>query len=112
MSCVGSFGFDKEAEQAAQRLQEVTPRASVGVAYLEKGHELPVAQVAVNGWDCSALVELGHWAREVLTAAETQKVVESAGDDELRRAWRDGALVYVSHSNHDMERRLPEPVLV
>jgi hypothetical protein len=108
MSCVGSFGFDKEAKRAAQMLQEVTPRASVGVAYLEKGHELPVAQISVDGWECAALVELGHWARKALTAAETENVVE----DELRRAWRDGPLVYVSHSNHEMERRLPEPVLV
>ena len=108
MSCVGSFGFDKEAKRAAQMLQEVMPRASVGVAYLEKGHELPVAQISVDGWECAALVELGHWARKALTAAETENVVE----DELRRAWRDGALVYVSHSNHEMERRLPEPVLV
>ena len=112
MSCVGSFGFDEQAQHAEQRLRELTPMASVGIAYFQTGPELPVAQVGVDGWDCAALVELGHWAREVLTAAETEKVVESAGDDELRRAWRDGPLVYVSHSNHDMERRLREPVLV
>ncbi len=108
MSGVGSFGFDEQARQAEQRLRELTSMASVGIAYLETGHELPVTQVGVDGWDCSALVELGHWAREVLTAAETENVVE----DELRRAWRDGPLVYVSHSNHNMERRLQEPVLV
>ncbi len=108
MSCVGSFGFDEEAQQAEQRLRELTPMASVGIAYLETGHELPVAQVAVDGWECSALVDLGHWARKALTAAKTDNVVE----DELRRAWRDGPLVYVSHSNHHMERRLHEPVLV
>ena len=108
MSCVGAFGFDEEAERAEHALRALTPMASVGMAYLEKGHELPVAQVGVDGWDCTALVELGQWARKALTAAENENEVR----DEIRRAWRDGPLVYVSHSNHKMERRLQESVLV
>ena len=109
---MGAFGFDQQAQQAEQRLREMTPMTSVGVAYLERGHELPVAQVAVDGWECATLVELGNWAREVLTAAGSDNVVEPAEGDELRRAWRDGPLVFVRHSNPDLERRLTEPVLV
>jgi hypothetical protein len=108
MSCVGAFGFDEEAQQAEQTLRALTPMASVGMAYLEKGHELPVAQVGVDGWECTALVELGQWAHKALTAAENENKVE----DEVRCAWRESPLVYVSHSNHEMERRLQESVLV
>lgn len=100
LSCIGSFGFEKEARQAQQTLREITPREAVGLAYLvQPSKELPLAHVAAEGRDCDELVELGNWARRVLPEdveeEETVRVVDSVDGPMLRRAWRAGPLIYL-----------------
>lgn len=101
LSCAGSFGFEEEATEAQQTLQEITPREAVGLAYLTDGsHELPLAHVAAEDWDCEKLVELGKWARDALPEGddddeEAPGIVESVDGLTLRRAWRAGPLLYV-----------------
>jgi len=102
LSCVGSFGFEEEATEAQQTLQEITPREAVGLAYLtDASHELPLAHVAAEDWDCEELVALGKWARDALPEGdedddeETVGVVESVDGPTLRRAWRAGPILYV-----------------
>ena len=101
LSCVGSFGFEEEATEARQTLQEITPREAVGLAYLtDASHELPLAHVAAEDWDCEELVELGKWARDALPEGDDDEeeapgIVESVDGLTLRRAWRAGPLLYV-----------------
>ena len=100
LSCAGSFGFEEEANEAQHTLREITPREAIGLAYLaDRSHELPLAHVAAENWDCQELVDLGKWAREALPDGEddeeTVGVVESAAGPTLRRAWRAGPLIYV-----------------
>ena len=100
LSCAGSFGFEEQASEAQQTLQEITPTGGVGLAYLaDTSHELPLAHVAAEGWDCEELVELGKWARDALPEdgedEETTGVFESVKGPMLRRAWRAGPLLYV-----------------
>jgi len=100
LSCAGSFGFEDEADEARQTLREITPREAVGLAYLaDTSHQLPLAHIAAEGWDCEELVEMGQWAREALSDSkdeeETVGVVESVNGPTLRRAWRAGPLIYL-----------------
>lgn len=104
LSCAGSFGFEDEATEAQQTLQEITPREAVGLAYLaDTSHELPLAHVAAEDWDCEELVELGKWARDALPEGDDEEeeeapdVVESVDGPTLKRAWRAGPLLYVRY---------------
>jgi hypothetical protein len=101
LSCIGSFGFEEQANEAQQTLREITPREAVGLAYLvDSSRELPLAHVAAEGRDCEQLVELGKWARRALPEdAEDEEeivgVVDSVEGPMLRRAWRVGPLIYL-----------------
>ena len=79
-----------------------SPREAVGLAYLaDTSHELPLAHVAAEDWDCEELVELGKWARAALPEGDDEEeapdVVESVDGPTLRRAWRAGPLLYVRY---------------
>lgn len=99
MTCSGSFGHEKESWEAEQTLREITPRAAIGVAYLAAGeHQLPIAHVAAEDWDCTELISLGKWARESLQDEDEDEVVtvvESDNGQAMRRASRAGPILYV-----------------
>jgi hypothetical protein len=112
LSCAGGFGFEEQAEDAEHTLKEITPKEAVGLAYrADATHELPIAHVSAENWECEELVEIGKWARGALPDPEPDGdqaeqepqavdeeavgVVESAHGPTLCRAWRAGPLLYV-----------------
>lgn len=98
VATIASFGHELEAREAERRLAAVTPAGAVGLAFLAEGpHDLPVAHVSAEEWHASSLAGLGAWAREALAAAgdPARSVLESDSTQALKRAWRQGELVFV-----------------
>jgi hypothetical protein len=108
--CIGAFGCEEVAEEAAQTLLKVTPDSSVGAAFpADEARSLPLAQVSADAWCCQSLVDLGEWARAALATGEGEESVRSVlGSDavsSLKRAWRSGELLFVRWTGD----RVPPP---
>jgi hypothetical protein len=108
--CIGAFGREDAAEEAARTLLKVTPDSSVGAAFLADGsHPLPLAQVSADAWCCQSLVDLGDWARAALASGEGEESVRSVlGSDavsSLKRAWRSREILFVRWTGD----RVPPP---